>query len=326
MIIESDKTSGGELWGITTYFNPINYSNKIVNLKRFANRVRQQGVKLLIVDLAFGNLEHEVDANLADKVIKVRSRTVLWQRERLFNIAVDELPARCDKVVWLDADIIFSNEKWVSETINLLERFVVVQPFRKAWCLNRQCTEKVPLIDPVSSLISEWEDSSERSGNGVAYSYCQNPSDQRPCGHSGFAWAFRRNVLDACGFYDRLILGGNDTIISAAILGISRSEAFQKYGMQAFSHAQFMDAVQWMERFSDMVQSSVSFTEGSVYHLWHGELKNRRYGGRQKILRDANFDPLTDIALDEERVWRWNTPKTALHNSVRDYFVERKED
>jgi hypothetical protein len=38
------------------------------------------------------------------------------------------------------------------------------------------------------------------------------------------------------------------------------------------------------------------------------------------------FDPGTDIALDDNGVWRWNSERAAMHDYVRGYFADRRED
>ena len=40
----------------------------------------------------------------------------LWQKERLLNIAIENLPKTVEKVMWLDSDLIFLNDDWVAET------------------------------------------------------------------------------------------------------------------------------------------------------------------------------------------------------------------
>lgn len=64
---------------------------------------------------------------------------------------------------------------------------------------------------------------------------------------------------------------------------------------------------------------------GPVFHLWHGAHDNRNYRGRYKILKEANFDPAIDLAIDDQGCWKWNTDKTKLHKKVRDYFWCRQE-
>lgn len=50
-------------------------------------------------------------------MLRVRGdeRHVLWQKERLLNLAIDSLPADVDAVAWLDADLIWFNHGWVEE-------------------------------------------------------------------------------------------------------------------------------------------------------------------------------------------------------------------
>ena len=104
ILVESQRRSlQGEIWGITTYFNPAGYSNKRTHLRLFSERIRKQGLKLLIVELAFGTSAYVLEDGLGDLVIRLRSSTVLWQKERMLNIGLRNLPDACDKVVWLDA-------------------------------------------------------------------------------------------------------------------------------------------------------------------------------------------------------------------------------
>jgi hypothetical protein len=64
----------------------------------------------------------------------------MWQKERLLNELLIEVVAEwpwCSKVVWLDQEVIFANNDWVSLTSKLLDQFVVVQPFAEAIRLPR---------------------------------------------------------------------------------------------------------------------------------------------------------------------------------------------
>jgi hypothetical protein len=104
---------GEDLWGITCYFNPAGYRRRLANYRLFRER--------LIVPL----------------VTVERGRDVLWQKERLLNIALNVLPDSCRKVVWLDCDIIFQGDDWPRRTSLLLERFKMVQPFSHVYLLSQ---------------------------------------------------------------------------------------------------------------------------------------------------------------------------------------------
>ena len=83
---------------------------------------------------------------------------------------------------------------------------------------------------------------------------------------------------------------------------------------------------EWAEPFSNRVRDRVGCVEGAIYHLWHGDLRNRRYAARFEGLKEFHFDPYSDIAVAESGCLRWNTEKPDLHEYVRNHFVTRKED
>ena len=70
-------------------------------------------------------------------LLRIRSEHVLWQKERLINVALGHLPKHVKKVAWLDCDILFSNPNWLIETSELLDNYPIVQPFQTANRLPR---------------------------------------------------------------------------------------------------------------------------------------------------------------------------------------------
>jgi hypothetical protein len=312
----------GELWSITTYFNPAGYSNKLEHLRIFSETIRKQGVKLLIVELAFGEASHVLEESQADRIIRVRSSSILWQKERLLNIAIEELPDVCDKVVWIDADILFENDGWIEETNELLQEYVVVQPFHKVWYLPLDCQER-PSCDSMP------DSGGSDMAYGTAYRYVQNsgqhPSQLKMAGATGHAWAARRSLLKAHGLYDRSILGGGDAVAAIAMFGYFRLERVRNRIITYSSQAQLIDILNWMERLYADVKGSVFYAERSIFHLWHGTRENRQYETRHVILQEADFDPHADISLDRNRCWQWSSEKPELHRRVWEYFGSRKE-
>ena len=41
-----------EMWGLTTYFNPVGFQNKYENYKVFRRHTREQGLPLLAVEIS----------------------------------------------------------------------------------------------------------------------------------------------------------------------------------------------------------------------------------------------------------------------------------
>jgi DNA-binding transcriptional LysR family regulator len=63
--------------------------------------------------------------------------------------------------------------------------------------------------------------------------------------------------------------------------------------------------------------------EGNLFHLWHGKSVHRGYRERNEGLARFRFDPSTDIAINQNGVWRWNSDKSEMYEFVRNYFASR---
>src|SRR5258708_28176688 len=107
------------LWIVSCFFNPIGYRTKQDNFRVFANALEASGLPLVVVECAFPGQSFALDG--AAKIVRVRARDVMWQKERLLNIGISALPDDCDKVAWLDGDLIFENPNWAVEAARMLE-------------------------------------------------------------------------------------------------------------------------------------------------------------------------------------------------------------
>ena len=74
-----------DLWVITSYFNPCRYKTKRENYDTFMEGMRETGANVLTAELAFDNEEFELAPGPA--VLQLRGGGVMWQKERLLNLA-----------------------------------------------------------------------------------------------------------------------------------------------------------------------------------------------------------------------------------------------
>jgi hypothetical protein len=138
----------------------------------------------------------------------------------------------------------------------------------------------------------------------------------------GLAWASRKEVLEQHGPYDGCILGpGDRAILCAAIGGFDRFA--QVLGMNARWAEHYFA---WARPYFESVQGRVGHIPGRIFHLWHGELRDRQYEEKNRRFAQFDFDPFADIAIDSNGCWRWNSNKEELHEFVRCYFESRNED
>jgi hypothetical protein len=304
----------GNLWAITSYFNPASYRRKLQNYHIFRRRL---AVPLVTVELSQSGL-FELAPGDADVLIQLRGGDVMWQKERLLNVALGHLPPECVYIAWIDCDIVFDRENWAAAAVRELERTSLCQLFRTVYHLRQDA--------PPGAVGRELASSNKESigyacALGLVTSTASTTDGIPGTFKRGHAWCARRELLVKHGFYDRNVIGNGDKVLVFAATG--QVDDFMMDMGFAPAHAE--DCRRWAAGFRREV-SSVGYIDGDIFHLWHGDLQRRQYRARHQILRASNYDPAADIALDEQGCWRWNSPKWEMHRRVREYFWQREED
>ncbi|MEI7998364.1 MAG: hypothetical protein WCH62_02525 [Candidatus Omnitrophota bacterium] len=303
-------------WGITTFYNPQGYRNKYDLYRRFRESSKRQGLCLIAVELSFGNKPFELKEDDAEIVLRIRGidENIMWQKERLLNFAFEHLPKECHKFAWIDCDIIFKNENWVKETIDLLDQYPVVQPFSISFRLPRN------VQDIQQARISELPYERRVS---MAFSWAHLRMEQMLIeqGHTGFAWAARRSVFEGVGFYDKMIVGGGDTVLSCGFKG----EEINKF-TSILPEKVVQSQTSWIRSIFPRVEGRVYYVPGVLIHLWHGESRRRKTSERLKLLSKYDFDPNKDIIKGSNHCWQWVGGKGPFYKAVRKYFWSRNEE
>ena len=315
MALSIDRRAAG-FWAISCYFNPLSSQSRLANYRTFRRLLK---VPLITVEWSHTESFELCEAD-ADILIQVQSPDLLWQKERLLNTALAAVPGDCQRVAWLDCDIVLERPDWPAAASKALDHFAVVQLFRELCDLPRGATpEQVPcaaassmrtsVVDRLESDLMA-EEVFRVSGGSLRHGYS-----------AGHAWAARREALDHYGFYDVRILGsGNKMMLSAAYGCLD--DSIQAYHMNEREAEHFLT---WARPYFAMVRGNVGSLDGRVMHLWHGDLAARDYANRHVEFAQYQFDPNADIGLDEQRCWRWTSDKPSLHAYVRGYFQSRKE-
>ena len=311
------SVSDSSLWAITTYYNPLEYRSRRENFRVFRDLLP---VPLLAVEYSTGS--PQLEPCDADILVQLRGRDVMWQKERLYNIAREHLPPECRYVLWLDCDIAFSGEDWPQRVRDALESYAFIQPFDRLALLQEGARPPVQheaqVLDWRTSLVALIAGGVDpraiygKWGVSLTMKYAH-----------GIAWAARREICDQFTFYDRLIVGGGDKAFTAALFGQHETLA----PTFAFDEPYRSDYLSWAATAHAVAGGSLGFIEATACHLWHGAIALRGYDDRQEKLRDAGFKAMNDLGLDPESgCWRWITDKPALHEHVRNHFIRRQED
>lgn len=305
------------LWAITSYFNPVGYASRRHNFRIFRDNLC---APLVAVELSIRG-QFELERNDADILVQIDGSDILWQKERLLNIALAHLPRQCEHVAWVDCDVVFADHDWVERASHALERLRLIQLFRE------RCN-----LPPGTQPSWESDGHCDSMAESVGYRIATGTAEPDDFRHSdaplarkttvGLAWAARRDLLCSHSLYDACILGSGDRAILCAATGTF------DYGIDATAMRghQIEHYLNWARPFHYAVAGRVGFIDGCLFHLWHGALKDRRYGQRLDGLGRFEFNPFTDIGLSPSGAWQWRENKPEMHDYVRRYFESRKED
>jgi hypothetical protein len=298
-----------ELMLVTCYFNSSNFQTRRANFDLFAQPILESGLNLLTIECVFGDNEFTLPPS--PNILRVRAPHVMWQKERLINLAVASLPASVRKIAWLDCDVLFSNPDWAVHTAALLDDFPIVQTFKTAIRLPHGATSYRGLGEVWNGF--GWV--SEVVPHSFSKDYLQH-------GHTGFGWAARRDLLERHGLYDACISGSGDHVMAHAMRGDAAMECDQ-FLMSPKLRQHFG---QWARPFHATVAGRIGSTPGTLLHLWHGATKDREYGNRHEGLVRLDFDPAVDLRAGSDGVWEWASDKQELRHWMGAYFNSRKED
>lgn len=296
---------------VTSYFNSHNYGSKRRGFELFRHSMERAGVPLFIGECAFGDEPFELAPS--SSVFQFRSRDVMWQKERLLNLTIDRVPDRYTKIAWLDADVLFTNPRWLVEASEQLDDVPVLQPFSHA----------VRLRPGEMSYFG----GGERS-RGFCFTCGALPALSRLRyhihGHTGFAWAADRRLLSNLGLYDAAIGGTADHLMAHAFTGDFGTRCLQiVFG----GSSGYLDHYRrWAEDAWGRVRGRLGYVRGAVLHLWHGETANRAYVRRYRELTALGYDPAVHLRADSNGLWAWADEGAFLSEWAVGYFRDRRED
>jgi hypothetical protein len=298
-------------WVVGVYFNPAKYKSLIRNYIVFANALKRQNINLMTVELAFGDSDFDLPEIHGD-FRRLRSNSIMWQKERLINYGVSQLPSNCDKFAWIDCDVLLPDD-WELKADKMLDKVDIIQLFKKVVHLPPNQFEFInQKVSNLQGIV--WQQKIHK--NWLA----RRKNKELPFSAPGFAWAAKRSVFEDIGIYDKNIVGSGDTFLVDCYLG---SWDIHGYAIK-FTDAMKKDMSLWKNDL-DKKNVSLDYLPIDVYHLFHGSMKNRKYMDRHETILKNNYDPVGDIKLIDG-VFEWNSDKYSMHEDVKGYFFGRNED
>ena len=100
---------------ITTVFNPVRYRTRYERYRQFAYHMARSGVNLYTIECVFESATRfglppqrfEVTRPDNPQHFQVVAPSIIWMKENLINIVVQQLPPHIDRIAWIDADVEF---------------------------------------------------------------------------------------------------------------------------------------------------------------------------------------------------------------------------
>ena len=123
------------LAAVSCFFNPMKYKRPVENWRRFREALRDD-VPLYSIELSF---DGEFQTDCTWKVQGNIQDHLMWQKERLLNLAIERVPDKYDKIAWLDTDLLFLHDTWVEDVEELLDEKPVAQLFDRVVALDEAC-------------------------------------------------------------------------------------------------------------------------------------------------------------------------------------------
>lgn len=304
---------------ITMISNPIRYQSRWNLYKKFERHIHALGGKLYTIEVAFGHRRFEITQDNNPRHIQLRTYEELWHKENALNLAINRLPASWEYLAWIDADLVFSREDILLETVQQLQHYHIVQMWSHAMDLG-----------PNFELIATHQ--------GFAYSYhnnmCYPPNGGGYGGyynngnvfwHPGYAWACDRYAMEAMGqLLDTAILGAADHHMSLALIG----QAHRSIPANVSPRYKY-EIDRWQDRVVKHLKKDIGYVPGVISHSWHGKKKDRKYIERWDIITKNKFDPGMDMKRDSQGLYQLetNTPRQIrMRDDIRAYFRQRSED
>lgn len=320
------------LYVIAVVSNPMRYNSRIKLYKQFKQHIEHStNVKMITVEIAFGERPFEVTSNDNPYNIQLRTYDELWHKENMINIGIKhlyKLDPDWKYVAWIDADIHFSRPDWALETVHQLQHYMVVQLFSTALDMSNDHH----IVNTHRSFAWCWSENKFEPdlGSIVAGPYGQNILPSKYYWHPGYAWAARRECIELLHTYSSgplidypCIIGAGDHHMALSLIGLA-DRSFPS-GL----HHNYIKAIKLWQKKAEFIKKDVGYINCTITHYWHGKKADRKYWQRWDILVNNEFNPETDLTRDpqglmvlvveEERQRR-------LRDHLRGYFRARNED
>ena len=264
----------------TFYYNPQKDVRREENFLRFLDQFEGYQDNMLI-----GLVDYDGDLEIPDYlkdnilIIKGDRENTIWYKETLMNKMIDIVDT--DYIIWIDNDLIYENLDWLKNINSVVKDKDFVQLYKTINYLD----ENGSVVESYSSIISLVYDIDILYRKEYIKRY-ENTKDFKP----GGSWIGKTSILKENRFFEKMYVGGGDTIFLYGLFGIDDGHTLNL--VKESNEYIWKEAVEWI---NSQKKYRLGYLDVSINHLYHGDLKERNYNGR--YLRLSNFKRKCSIII-----------------------------
>jgi len=309
---------------IIVHYNPQHYKRRAQLVNECLQRLTRTKARLssprtleiVAVELTYGHHKPEILPVDDVRIIRrnVPERQVMWSKEQLINLAIRSLPQDDEYIAWIDSDIGFTDDSWVSKAILALSRHPLA--FGQLWTT-------CDMLGPDGRRQEGMTMTSFAQQRAAGKTYVSTSNRQvDEYWHPGFAWIATRRALEATGGLIDRTLGSADRHMAMSFLGRAAETVPENV------HTSYKKQVlEWQQKVNE---HGIEFIVVPVHiqHFWHGPMRRRLYMERWDVLAKHKYDPYRYLQWnpgDSLYYWSEECPDELMED-VMDYFEHRQED
>jgi hypothetical protein len=293
---------------VMSFYNALNYKSIVKNIQLIIQELKKTNISFYIIELLYPQQKQSIpQANYV-----VRADSFFFSKENLWNIIESKIPDKYTKLIFTDADILYSDSSWIDKISDLLNTHKVVHGCEYLYRdLYHDDLYKILNLDKTNTK----------------YTVVKHIKDQTPFEFGsispGYNICIDRNFYHKInGFFEYSHGTAGDTLFWASFI-----KDYKPYCCALFCAPRFKETKERYIEYKNNVLKICNPIKDINYlkdncglHLFHGNLKNREYGNQDRFIPGPiKFSKNSDGVIEMK----------IIHPIVKDlkqYLEFRRED
>lgn len=305
--IKYNRYSLEDMCIISSFYNPCDSEKRLRNYKIFLDFLRESGMEKHFYVCHIRKPE-EKPLIAGGTVYEVVHAEKLFHKECGLNYVLSRLPETYRKVIAADCDMISLDVDWVGKTAALLEKYMMIQLFNNNYYAN-----------PETGVSIQY------NRNSLLRGWC---TGKPHTAQQGGVMAYRREYFENHGLmFDKCLVGGGDNMNVTPFLSVLSNTSLttmyhNRYfkGLNSETDEYILKKIEYLKKHS---LKPCYYLDSPIAHLYHGELKNRKYYERRLITKKYIFSDY--FVKDINGFYQYIKADNPLRNEIIQYFIGRHE-